>query len=105
MDTPESYQVVDVLMLVANVAPVALYFLVLGLVNSHARPYLITSRSDFIVLTSVLVPVLMWPVPGFAQAGMIWILVVGLCMALAVFLWLLPSQHAGFVVYNISESR
>ncbi len=99
------FDVVDVLMLVANVAPVALYFLVLGLVNSHARPYLITSRSDFIILTSVLIPVLMWPVPSLAGYGTWWPLIVGACLALAVFLWMLPSAAAGFVIYNVSESR
>lgn len=99
------FEVVDVLMLVANVAPVALYFLVLGLVNSHARPYLITSRSDFIVLTSVLIPVLMWPVPSLAGYGTWWPLILGACLALAVFIGMLPSATAGFVIYNVSESR
>ena len=60
------YQVVDVLMLVGNVAPVAIYFLTLGLVNSHSRPYLTTSRSDFLSLTIVLIPLFLWPLPGLA---------------------------------------
>lgn len=101
----EDYRVVDVLMLVGNLAPVALYFLALGLVNSHARPYLITSRSDFILLTSVLIPVLIWPVPAFAVAGTWWPLVLGGGAAVGVFLWMLPSAEAGFVVYNVSEAR
>jgi hypothetical protein len=100
-----NYQVSDVLMLVGNVAPVALYFLVLGLVNSHARPFLITSRSDFIALTTVLVPVLLWPVPVFARSGMWWPLGVGSALAACVFVWLLRTTGDGFVIYNISEAR
>ncbi|MFQ5422658.1 MAG: hypothetical protein ACE5F9_01625 [Phycisphaerae bacterium] len=105
MFTAGDYQVVDVLMLVANVAPVALYFLILGLVNTHARPYLITKRSDFILLTSVLIPILVWPVPFLAAQGYWWSLVMGGGLAAVGFFRLLPSPQAGFVVYNISESR
>ena len=99
------YQVVDVLMLVGNVAPIALYFLVLGLVNSHARPCLITSRGDFVALTCALMPVLLWPVPTFVRSGMAWLLVVGLIVAAALFIWLLVTCGPGFVIYNISQAR
>lgn len=105
MFAAEIYPAVDTLIMVANVAPIALYFLILGLVNSHARPYLISSRSDFIALTIALAPVLMWPVPSFVQAGMVWPLIVGLLLAAAAFFLLLPRHDAGFVIYNISEAR
>ena len=100
-----NYQVVDVLLLVGNVAPIALYFLFLGLVNSHSRPYLITSRSDFISLTIVLVPLLLWPVPMFVQSGLWWMLAVRVVLAGGAFFWLLPSPPAGFVAYNIAEAQ
>jgi hypothetical protein len=99
------YQVVDVLMLVGNVAPIALYFLVLGLVNSHARPCLITSRADFVALTCALMPVLLWPVPTFVRSGMVWLLVLGLLVAAGLFTWLLITCGPGFVVYNVSQAR
>jgi hypothetical protein len=100
-----NYQFVDVLLLVGNVAPVAVYFLALGLVNSHARPYLITSRADFVALTGVLVPVALWPIPAFVASGSWWPMVLG-CAAIAfLFLWLLPKSRSGFVVYNISEAQ
>ena len=99
------YPVVDVLLLVGSVAPIALYFLFLGLVNSHARPYLTTSRSDFISLTVFLMPVLMWPIPVFAQSGMWWLLATGVFLAGLVFFWMLPSPRDGLVMYNISEAR
>lgn len=98
------YQVVDVLMLVGNVAPVAIYFLTLGLVNSHSRPYLTSSRSDFLALTIVLVPLLLWPLPGLAALHTWWPLAGGLALALALFIRMLPRRDAGFVVYNISEN-
>ncbi|HVP10380.1 MAG TPA: hypothetical protein VMV94_04235 [Phycisphaerae bacterium] len=99
------YQVVDVLLLVGNVAPVALYFLALGLVNSHSRPYLISRRADFVALTSVLVPILLWPVPGFVHSGYWWVLLIAAGLAAATFAWMLPKTDDGFVIYNITESR
>src|SRR5262245_6602083 len=65
---------VSALLVFLNVAPIALYFLVLGLVNSHARPYRISSRSDFVALTSVIVPFLFWPVPSLVVSGLWWLL-------------------------------
>lgn len=100
-----TYQVNDVLMLVACVAPVAIYFLTLGLVNSHARPYLVSSRSDFISLSIVLAPLLVLPVPLLAQAGLWWLLSLGVIALVGVFAWMLPSAEAGFVVYNITRPR
>ncbi len=99
------YHAVDVLMLVGNVAPIALYFLVLGLVNSHARPCLITSRSDFLALTTVLLPLLIWPVPEFVRAHLFGSLALGLLLAVLAFYYLLPHAAAGFVVYNVSRSQ
>lgn len=105
MNGTETFPIVDVMMMVVNVAPIALYFLILGLVNSHARPYLITSRSDFIALTIALAPVLMWPLPSFLQAGTLWPLAAGMIIAATVFFMLVPRSNAGFVIYNISEAR
>ena len=99
------YQVVDVLLLVGNVAPIALYFLALGLVNSHSRPYLLSRRADFVALTSVLVPVLLWAVPGFVNAGYWWALLIAGGLVGATFAWMLPKTDDGFVIYNIAESR
>jgi hypothetical protein len=100
-----NYQVVDVLMLVGNVAPIALYFLTLGLVNSHARPCLVTARADFVALTGVLVPVLLWPVPSLAHGRAIWLLAAGFFLAALLFVYMLPRRHAGFVIYNVAEQR
>jgi hypothetical protein len=101
----DSYQVVDVLMLVGNVAPIAIYFLILGLVNSHSRPWIVTSRSDFLALTSVLIPVLLWPVPDFVRWQLYVPLGAGLLVAAVAFWYMLPGVNAGFVVYNVAEPR
>ncbi|MFQ5503086.1 MAG: hypothetical protein ACE5EQ_12455, partial [Phycisphaerae bacterium] len=99
------YQVVDVLMLVACVAPISIYFLTLGLVNSHARPHLVSSRSDFLSLTVVLIPLLVWPLPLFVHSGLGWLYAAGLLALALLFIRLLPPVNAGFVIYNISEKR
>lgn len=100
-----NYQVVDVLMLVGNLAPIALYFLILGLVNSYSRPVLTSQRSDFIALSCVLIPVLLWPLPMLAQLQMWWLLLAGICLAAFAFSRFLPTVQAGFVIYNIPRSQ
>lgn len=91
------------LLMFLNVAPVALYFLFLGLVNSHATPCRISSRSDFVALTSVMAPLLFWPVPAMAASHYWWVIALEVLAATWAFLRLLPDRDAGWVVYNISE--
>lgn len=88
-----------------NIAPIGIYFLIIGLVNSHARPLRLSSRADFVALTSVLAPFVIWPIPALAAARQWVLLVGGLVLAAIVFLRLLPRPHAGWVIYNISEGR
>ncbi len=99
------YEVVDVLLLLGTVAPVSFYFLTLGLVNSHARPHIISSQADFLALTCVLMPVLLWPVPIVLKTGSWWPFLVGAGVAAILFAYMLPKAYAGFVLYNISEAR
>lgn len=100
-----SDQVYFVLKVAINIAPIAIYFLVLGLVNSQAHPQLVNARSDFVTLTLVFVPALVWPVPLLVTGNYLWLLYVGLVLGLGVFLYLLPAPMSGWVVYNISEPR
>ena len=68
MDT--NAQVILVLKLVLNIAPPALYFVILGLVNSQSRPHLISSRNDWLALMVVFFPVLLFPVlSGWRREG------------------------------------
>ncbi len=98
-------QALFLLRLIINVAPVAVYFLALGLVNSQSRPRLVSGRSDFIALTLVFVPVLVWPIPILVRYELWWVVVAGLFAMVGVFWWLLPEPHTNWVVYNISEQR
>jgi hypothetical protein len=100
-----SSQVIFLFQVIINLSPIALYFLVLGLVNSQARPWLVDARSDFVILTLVFVPVLVWPIPELVE-GRHWIVLsIGGGVGLWVFGRMLPTRSSGWVVYNISESR
>jgi len=81
-------------------APVAVYFLLLGLLNSRPRPQLLTARSDFILLNVAVLPIFCLPVLSFVGASA-WTLpaAAGAILAVAAFL----APRAGqWVVYNIS---
>lgn len=92
-------------MIVLCVAPVAIYFLTLGLVNSHARPWMVSSRSDFVSLTVVLIPLLIWPLPALAYGRQWWLLIAAAVAVALMFRRMLPDRRAGYVVYNIAENR
>lgn len=96
---------IDSLLLVVLIAPVAVYFLFLGLVNSHARPCLVSSRSDFVALTVVMAPLLVAPMPALARGGYWWAIGAEAALAGWGFLAMLPGRRAGWVIYNISPSR
>ncbi len=96
---------IDSLLVVALVAPIALYFLFLGLVNSHARPCLVSSRADFTSLTIVMLPLLVAPMPALVRASLWWLLIAEVGLAAWVFCAMLPGRLDGWVVYNISSAR
>ncbi len=103
MDT--NSQVILVLKLALNIAPPALYFVILGLVNSQSRPHLISSRSDWVTLISVFCPVLLFPAMWLAAGGhyLTGLLAVAI-VALGVY-FSLPRPRSGWVVYNCSRIR
>jgi hypothetical protein len=84
--------------------PVALYFLVLGLLNSQRRPQMLSGRLDFALLMAALapmgvVPLLNWiGVNIFTLAGAI---VAVACAVVA----LAPRGRASWVIYNIDRAR
>ncbi len=100
-----SDQVIFLLKVVINIAPVAVYFLVLGLVNSQAHPVLVNARSDFQVLTLVFVPLLVWPIPYLVDGGHWWALCCGVLIATGGFWRLLPGRADGWVLYNVTEEQ
>jgi hypothetical protein len=96
---------IDALLFVALVAPIAVYFLFLGLVNSHSRPCRVSSRADFTSLTIVMLPLLVAPIPALARASLWWLLGLEVGLAAWAFFALLPRGGDGWVIYNISAPR
>lgn len=93
----------DALHITAAIAPIALYFLVLGLLNSRRRPQLLTGRQDFCLLAGALGPLFVLPlmnVFGASPAG------VGASVAVvAGAALLLAPRGASWVVYNARRDR
>ncbi len=85
----------------AVVAPVAVYFLLLGLLNSRPNPQILSARSDFILLNAAFAPVFCVPVLNYFAASA-WALpaVIGTLLAAAVAL--APRRASNWVVYNIT---
>ena len=89
--------------LVAGVAPVGLYFLILGLLNSRRHPQLLTGRQDSALLVAALGPMFVLPIVDYLGASM-WTLagVMGLLIAAAL---LLGPRNASWVVYNLTVEQ
>ena len=100
-----SDQVIFALKVVLAVGPLALYFLALGLVNSQARPCIVSARSDFSLLAIAVVPVVATPVLILIEHGQM-VTAAGVVLGLAVaFLSLLPKAGGSWVVYNCSPAQ
>lgn len=95
----------DVLILIGTAGPIALYFLTLGFINSHARPRLVSSRGDFLALSIAIAPVALWALPFTMQFASAWwtafaVVLLGIGMHA-----LLPRAGEGFVIYNITHAE
>ena len=85
----------------AVVAPVAIYFLLLGLLNSQPNPQMLSARSDFILLNAAFAPVFCVPVLNyFGMSAWATPAVIGMMLAGAVLL--APRRASNWVVYNIT---
>jgi hypothetical protein len=103
MDT--NAKVILVLKLVLNIAPPALYFVILGLVNSQSRPHLISSRNDWLALMVVFFPVLLFPVLWLASCGYYVMAVLTILIATIILYASLPKSGSGWVIYNCSREH
>ncbi len=97
-------QVILILKLALNIAPPALYFVILGLVNSQSKPHLISSRNDWLALVCVFFPVVIYPSIVLASWGyyllsvtIIGIIAIGLMISS-------PKEGVGWVIYNTSKA-
>jgi len=90
---------------IATVAiPVAVYFLVLGLLNSQRRPQILSERLDFSLLLAAFSPLYITPLLGWIGAGPIEVSITVALMIAAITL-AAPGAKRGWVIYNISKKK
>ena len=90
------------LRIVTVMVPVALYFLILGLLNSRRHPQLLSGRRDFLLLLVALCPVLILPM-AYGTISAWWLLpAVGGLVSGAV---LLVPPRSSWVIYNITAGE
>lgn len=85
----------------AVVVPAAVYFLLLGLLNSQRTPQLVRGRSDFILLVAAFFPIFCVPVLNYVGASL-WSVLGVVGTALAAALLLAPPRTGSWVIYNIA---
>ena len=81
------------------VVPVAVYFLILGLLNSRRHPQLLSGRQDFAVLLVAMSPLVALPV--LSVVGPSLLVVLGIVGALVGGIFLLAPPKGSWVIYNI----
>jgi hypothetical protein len=91
------------LRIVTTVAPVALYFLLLGLLNTRRHPQLLTGRQDSALLTLAMSPLVIAPIIYWLGGGLQTALVCGLVLAAGV--WILTPRDRTWVIYNLPASN
>ena len=85
----------------AVVVPVALYFFLLGLLNSRSAPQLVRGRTDFICLIAAFSPIFCVPVLRcFGASAWAVVGVLGVLVATAALLG--PARAGNWVIYNIA---
>ncbi len=88
--------------LAAVVVPVALYFFVLGLLNTRRTPQLLRARVDTAMLMVVLGPLVMLPVLDYLGTTLLaGVVCAGICAASA----LLMPPGSSWVIYNIRQDH
>ena len=101
----EMGEVILTLKLAMNIAPVALYFIILGLVNSQSRVHVVSARRDWFCLMLVFIPVLLWPVTYLASVGWTWPALLALVLGMVLILLAAPRRRSGWVIYNCDRWR
>ncbi len=85
------------------VAPVAVYFLILGLLNTRRRPQLLTGRTDFFLLVVALSPLLMIPAVGVLGLSTLGTLLAAAAVGAVVYF--LAPRGRTWVIYNLPPRR
>ena len=85
------------------VAPVAAYFLILGLLNSRKHPQLITGRQDIVLLAVALSPAVILPLADYLHGPALALLAV--VLALVVGALARGASGGSYVVYNLTHKQ
>lgn len=84
---------------VTVIGPVAMYFLLLGLLNTRRNPQLLTGRQDFAMLMVAMSPLALQPMVHYLGGGTS---VVFACTILLIgVVWLLAPRGRTWVIYNL----
>jgi len=99
-----SWQLELYLQIAVVAVPVAVYFLVLGLLNSQKRPQMLSGRMDFSLLIASLAPLFAIPALDWLGTNL---LTISACVAAvaATMAALSPRSYRSWVVYNISMNK
>ena len=89
--------------IISVVVPVAVYFLILGLLNTRSKPQILSGRTDFVLLMSALAPLVCMPVVHYASGSYIAIIVAAASTAGAMLL--LAPRGSSWVIYNIRPDQ
>jgi len=87
----------------AAAVPVAVYFLILGLLNSRPHPQLLRARRDFAILVGALCP--LFVLPAVAWAGTSPAALAALAAAGAAAVAVLAPPRRSWVVYNVTAHQ
>ncbi|MFB3891490.1 MAG: hypothetical protein ACE15C_05645 [Phycisphaerae bacterium] len=90
------------LRLITVVVPVAVYFLILGLLNSRRHPQLLSGKQDFALLVVAISPLFILPA---ASLGLSAWAVVGMVGLVAAGIMALAPRGRVWVVYNIPRDQ
>jgi len=100
---PGSEQLGLSLRIATVVVPVAVYFLIVGLLNSRRHPQLLTGRLDFVLMIAALSPVFILPTVEYMELSPLGVLALVLVVAAGIVL--LAPRGGAWVVYNLRSSQ
>ncbi len=88
---------------VTTIGPIALYFMLLGLLNTRQNPQMLTGRQDFAMLLVAISPLALQPMVYYLGGGAA---MVAAC-AIIIFgaIWLLAPRGRTFVIYNLPRKQ
>ena len=84
----------------AVIVPAAVYFLLLGLLNSQRTPQLIRGRTDFVLLIAAFLPTFCVPMLNYLGASF-WTVVAVMVAVLGTAVLVAPPRAGSWVIYNI----